>query len=121
MSAKVGLALASSRGGRRRALGKGPPRRTIPPGRSGKRLDPAVIRERFATAWQRARPIPGRGRGRGLDLARTMRTARSCPKPATTHPRQALREADALLADLLAEVDPERDAVLLVAPYQPAR
>lgn len=85
----------------------------------GKRLDPAVVRERFAAAWERA----GGGDGgvvlvEASDLARTMRY-----RPLVSEARydtiraQALREADDLLGDLVAQVDPERDAVLVVAPY----
>lgn len=116
---QVGLALASTNGvvddG---ALGKellvDDPARPF-----GKRLDAAVVRERFATAWQRA---DGDAGGvvvvEASDLARTMRY-----RPLVSEERydairaQALREADDLVADLLAAVDPERDAVLLVAPY----
>lgn len=85
----------------------------------GKRLDPAVVRARFSTAWQRAGGDAG-----GVvvveasDLARTMRYRPlvSEDRYATIRAR-ALLEADDLFGDLLAEVDPERDAVLLVGPY----
>lgn len=85
----------------------------------GKRLDPAAVRAQFDGAWRRA----GDGAGgvvlvEASDLARTMRY-----RPLVSAGRydairaQALREADVLLADLLADVDPERDSVLLVSPY----
>jgi hypothetical protein len=116
---QVGLSLASSDGvvddG---ALGKDvlidDPTRPF-----GKRLDPVVLVDRFTEAWQRA----DAGAGgvvlvEASDLARAMRY-----RPLVSSGRydairaQALREADALLADLLPVVDPDRDAVLLVAPY----
>lgn len=85
----------------------------------GKRLDTEVVGERFRAAWQRA----GEGTGgvvlvEASDLARAMRY-----RPLVSGPRyqtirtQAVREADRLLDTLLAEVDPDRDAVLVVAPY----
>jgi len=85
----------------------------------GKRLDPEVVRTRFREAWQRA----GHGGGgvvlvEASDLARTMRY-----RPLVSRPRydairaQAVQEADRLLGTLLDEVDPEHDAVLVVAPY----
>lgn len=85
----------------------------------GKRLDLVVLTERFREAWHQADDGSG-----GVvvveasDLARAMRY-----RPLVSAGRyeairsQALRGSDALLADLLAEVDQERDAVLLVAPY----
>lgn len=85
----------------------------------GKRLDPTAVLDHFDRAWQRA----GEGDGgvvlvEASDLARTMRY-----RPLVSSARydtiraQALRETDALLADLLAEVDAEHDSVLVVAPY----
>lgn len=114
---QVGLALASPDGvvdaG---ALGK--ELLVDDPGRPfGKRLDPAAVLDAFGTAWRQAD-----GGGVVLveasDLARAMRY-----RPLVARARydairaQALQEADALLGDLLDQVDERRDAVLLVAPY----
>ena len=86
----------------------------------GKRFDPVAVIDEFRTAWDRA----GDGDAGGVvlleasDLARTMRY-----RPLVSEPRydviraQALRDADDLLAGVLAEVDLEHDSVLLVAPY----
>lgn len=85
----------------------------------GKRLDLPVVREQFADAWHRG--ASGAGRVvlvEASDLARTMRYR---PLVSTTRyagiRAEALAEADDLVAALLEEVDPERDAVLLIAPY----
>lgn len=85
----------------------------------GKRLDRAVVLERFAAEWDRAaRGVGGVVLVEASDLARTMRY-----RPLVSAARydtiraQALREADALIAELLREVDLGRDTVLLVAPY----
>jgi len=85
----------------------------------GKRLDTDAVRTRFREAWQRA----GEGDGgvvlvEASDLARAMRY-----RPLVSGARyeairaQAVQEADRLLGDLLEEVDADRDAVLVVAPY----
>ena len=86
----------------------------------GKRLDPTAVLDHFQRAWSHA----GEGGGGGVvlveasDLARTMRY-----RPLVSAGRydtiraQALRETDRLVAGLLDSVDPERDSVLLVAPY----
>lgn len=85
----------------------------------GKRLDPDRVVERFEEAW--AAPD---GHDGGLvvveasDLARTMRYRdRVDSGRYSTLWSDALQSTDALVARLLAEVDPARDAVLLVAPY----
>lgn len=85
----------------------------------GQRFDPAVVLEELRAAWSQA----GQGAGgvvllEGSDLARTMRyrslvSARRYDVLRT----QALRDTDDLLADVLAEVDPARDSVLVLAPY----
>jgi hypothetical protein len=86
----------------------------------GARFDPAVVIDRFREVWGRA---GSSGTGgvvllEASDLARTMRyrSLVSAPRYDTIR-AQALRDADALLAEVLAEVDLERDAVLVVAPY----
>ena len=85
----------------------------------GQRLDVDQVVERFQVAWQ----TPA-GQDGGLvvveasDLARSMRYRDRVDSVRYEELRsQALQDTDALVARLLAEVDPERDAVLLVAPY----
>jgi hypothetical protein len=85
----------------------------------GQRLDSDQVVERFRSAWDAPADRPG-----GLviveasDLARSMRyrdrvdTARYAELRA-----QALADTDELVARLLTEVDPERDAVMVLAPY----
>ncbi|HEY3139618.1 MAG TPA: hypothetical protein VGJ86_00725 [Acidimicrobiales bacterium] len=85
----------------------------------GKRLDADQVVDRFKDAWE----APDHHQ-RGLvvveasDLARTMRYR---DRVDSTRYAQlwsdALRSTDELIADLLAEVDTSRDAVLLAAPY----
>jgi hypothetical protein len=85
----------------------------------GQRLDVDRVVERFRVAWQ----TPA-GQDGGLviveasDLARSMRYRDRVDSVRYEELRaQALADTDDLVARLLAEVDPERDAVLLVAPY----
>ncbi|HET6771865.1 MAG TPA: hypothetical protein VFH36_01050 [Acidimicrobiales bacterium] len=85
----------------------------------GQRLDLDRVTQRFQAAWR----APA-GRDGGLvvveasDLARSMRYRDRVDSARYEQLRsQALRDTDDLVARLLAEVDPERDAVLLVAPY----
>jgi hypothetical protein len=85
----------------------------------GERLAIDRVMARFEDAW--AAPA---GRDGGLvvveasDLARSMRYRDRVDADRYEELRsQALEDADRLVAELLAEVDPERDAVLLVAPY----
>jgi hypothetical protein len=85
----------------------------------GQRLDLDQVTRRFQAAWR----APA-GREGGLviveasDLARSMRYRDRVDSARYEQLRsQALRDTDDLVARLLAEVDPERDAVLLVAPY----
>ena len=116
---QVGLALASGEGVVDRGeLGKGllvdDPSRPF-----GKRLDHEALVEGFREAWATAAtPDGGVVLVEASDLARAMRyralvTASRYDAIRAT----ALEEADELLAALLAEVDPDQDAVLLVAPY----
>jgi hypothetical protein len=116
---QVGLALASGDGvvdagalGKELAVDD-------PPRPFGKRMDALAVLAGFRDAWEGAQGGAG-----GVvvveasDLARAMRyralvsAARYEAIRAT-----ALEEADELVGDLLASVDPDRDAVLLVAPY----
>ena len=90
-----------------------------PPSPFGKRLDPAAVAARFHEAWA----APG-GRPGGLvvveasDLARAMRYRDRVDADRYEELRaQALADTDVLVGRLLAEVDPARDAVLVVAPY----
>ncbi len=86
----------------------------------GKRFDPAVVLERFRSAWTRA---DGSDTGgvvllEASDLARAMRY-----RPVVSGPRydairaQALLDTDRLLGEVLAAVDLDTDSVLVVAPY----
>lgn len=96
----------------------------------GVRLDPAVVDERFQDAWDAAEPAASGGdgpKGGGLvlveasDLARTLRY-----RPIVDDERyhemwtQSLEQSDELLGRLLESVDPERDTVMVVAPYNRA-
>lgn len=85
----------------------------------GTRLDTGAVLERFRDAW--AAPD---GRDGGLvlveasDLARSMRYRGNIDSGRYDEMRtEALADTDALIGDLLAEVDLDTDAVLLVAPY----
>lgn len=85
----------------------------------GSRLDEDRVVERFEEQW----PAPG-GQPGGLvvveasDLARTMRYRdRVDTERYDELWAQSLADADELVGRLLAEVDPERDSVLLLAPY----
>jgi hypothetical protein len=82
----------------------------------GYRIDPDAFVESFASTW--AELDEGVVLVEASDLARTMRY-----RPLVSERQydelwaQAVSEADALLGRLLDEVDPERDSVLVVAPY----
>jgi hypothetical protein len=85
----------------------------------GVRLDADEVVRRFEDAWS----APA-GRDGGLvvveasDLARSMRYRERVEAARYEDLRaQALADTDQLVGRLLAEVDPDRDAVLLVAPY----
>jgi hypothetical protein len=85
----------------------------------GQRLDIDQVVERFRVAWQSPAGHDG-----GLviveasDLARSMRYRDRVDAVRYGELRaQALADADRLVDRLLAEVDPEQDAVLLVSPY----
>jgi hypothetical protein len=88
----------------------------------GVRLDHQVVLEHFAQDWAAAEPTGEDGGGVVLveasDLARTLRY-----RPMVGSERfarmwdAALLDTDRLVGELLAQVDPERDAVLVLAPY----
>ncbi|MCB1013430.1 MAG: hypothetical protein KDB15_17370, partial [Microthrixaceae bacterium] len=90
----------------------------------GVRLDPAKVMAAFTEAWAEAEPDPSAEDAGGVvvveasDLARTLRY-----RPIVDFERyramwlEALEHTDELVASLLDEVDPERDTVLVVAPY----
>jgi hypothetical protein len=85
----------------------------------GERLDPDAVLARFHEAWAAPDGRPG-----GLvvveasDLARTMRYRDRVDADRYDELwAQALRDTDDLVGRLLTEVDPERDTVLAVAPY----
>ncbi|MGH9186222.1 MAG: hypothetical protein ACRD0U_10480, partial [Acidimicrobiales bacterium] len=88
----------------------------------GYRLEHDAVLESFAEAW-------GDGSSderrvvlvEASDLARTMRYRPLVDAARYDELRQqAVADADALFEDLLAEVDPERDAVMVIAPYNQA-
>ncbi|HZA77728.1 MAG TPA: hypothetical protein VE623_15210 [Acidimicrobiales bacterium] len=85
----------------------------------GERLDADQVMAHFQDAW---RAPDGRDGGMVIveasDLGRTMRYRDRVDAARYDQLRaQALADSDALVGRLLASVDPERDAVLLVAPY----
>ncbi len=85
----------------------------------GQRFDPMAVLDAVRAAWTRA----GEGAGgvvllEASDLARTMRyRPLVSARRYDVLRRQALLDTDELLASVLAEVDPDRDSVLVVAPY----
>lgn len=85
----------------------------------GMRLDLDMVMSEFRDAWGEE---TGAERSVVLveasDLARTIRYRPLVDAERFTALRdEALREADALFAELLAETDPENDAVIVIAPY----
>ena len=85
----------------------------------GQRLDIEQVDQRFRTAWETPADHAG-----GLviveasDLARSMRYRDRVDVERYQELRsQALADTDDLVARLLEQVDPERDAVMLLAPY----
>jgi hypothetical protein len=85
----------------------------------GLRLDIDQVDQRFRTAWETPADRDG-----GLviveasDLARSMRFRDRVDEQRYQELRsQALADTDDLVARLLEQVDPERDAVMLLAPY----
>lgn len=91
----------------------------------GVRLDLDVVDERFQAIWKASDPAETGGGGMVLveasDLARTLRY-----RPIVDDDRYgemwatSLEQSDALLGRLLESVDPERDTVMVVAPYNRA-
>ncbi len=85
----------------------------------GQRFDPPVVLDQFRAAWTRA----AEGAGgvvllEASDLARVMRyRPLVSARRYDVLRRQALRDTDDLLADVLDNVNPDRDSVLVVAPY----
>ncbi|MGN6693035.1 MAG: hypothetical protein ACTHN0_02565 [Aquihabitans sp.] len=88
----------------------------------GVRLDPEVVDRRFQEIWKASDPAKAGGGGMVLveasDLARTLRY-----RPIVDDERydemwqQGLEQSDALLGRLLESVDPAKDTVMVVAPY----
>jgi hypothetical protein len=115
---QVGLALASGDGVVDRGeLGKGllvdDPSRPF-----GKRVDRQALVDAFREAWGAASSDGGVVLVEASDLARAMRYRAVVTSSRYDAIRAtALEEADELLGTLLAEVDPARDSVLVVAPY----
>ena len=88
----------------------------------GTRLDPDVVAERFRTAWAAAAPTETDAGGVVLveasDLARVLRyrTMVDASRYATLR-QEALLAADDLFGRMMADVDPARDTVIVLAPY----
>jgi hypothetical protein len=80
----------------------------------GVRLDRTAVLDAFRTEWTDGAVVMVEG----SDLVRAV-AARfdTRPGPATDQFDAALRRTDALVGALLAEVDPRRDAVVVVSPY----
>jgi hypothetical protein len=88
----------------------------------GLRMDVDLAVERFREHWRAAAPGHGANGGtvvvEASDLARTMRYRDSVDSSRYDELwADALADADELAGRLLEEVDPARDAVLLLAPY----
>jgi hypothetical protein len=116
---QVALALAGTNG----VVADGALRRDLlrddPSAIFGVRLDIAAVAEAFRQVWS---PQPG-GRGtvvlvEASDLARTLRYWQmvDAERYATLW-AESLSDSDDLFATLMAEVDPSRDTVMVVAPY----
>lgn len=85
----------------------------------GRRFNPEVVLSTFASAWEVEGPAVVLVEA--SDLARAAGYARrSTPAQARALREQALRDADALLGDLLDRVDPATDAVLVLSPVAPS-
>jgi len=84
----------------------------------GVRLDPSVVVEQFRAEWDASSASGGVVLIEASDLARTLRY-----RPFVDDDRyltlwdEALAQSDALLGQVLTNVDLDRDTVLLVAPY----
>lgn len=87
----------------------------------GRHLDNDRVVESFQELWRGSRTRPpddGVVLVEASDLARTMRYRDRVDSTRYDELwEQALRDADALVARLLDEIDPARDAVMLLAPY----
>jgi hypothetical protein len=119
---QVGLALANSDG----VIGAGDLDTGLlladPARPFGLRLDVDLVVESFREHWRAAAPEGSASGGvvvvEASDLARTMRYRDSIDGSRYDELwSDALADADELVGRLLDEVDPSRDAVLLVAPY----
>lgn len=87
----------------------------------GRRLDNDRVLERFTELWE---PSPSSDEDPGLvvveasDMARTLRYRNLVDTDRYDELwAQSLADADELAGQVLAEVDPERDSVILLAPY----
>lgn len=119
---QVGLALADTSG----VVADGALEKSIlrgdPEAIFGLRFDHESVLQRFDESWGRATPEADETGGVVLvemsDLARTLRYR---PVVGSDRYRElwegALQDSDALFARLMSRVDPQRDAVLVVAPY----
>jgi hypothetical protein len=84
----------------------------------GVRLDEEAVATSFTEAWDAAAGPGGLVLVEASDLARVMRYRPFVDSERYREMRaQALEDSDALLARLLASVDPTRDSVVVVAPY----
>lgn len=84
----------------------------------GRRLDRTEVLAAFDREWDGHQRVVALVEASDLARASAYRP-RSTPAQARSLRSEALVEADALLADLLERTDPERDAVLVVAPTAP--
>ena len=81
----------------------------------GRRLDPTEVLRTFDQEWQRQERAVVLVEASDLSRASAY-SPRSSPDQARKLTQEALEDADALLGDLLERVDPESDAVLVLAP-----
>ncbi len=89
--------------------------RSDPAAPFGRRLDPAVVLAEFDRAWER----PGRSvvLVEASDLSRAAAYGARADAAQTTRLRsEALADADAMVGELVSRTDPDRDAVVVMAP-----
>jgi hypothetical protein len=121
---QVGLSLADTEG----VLADGALRRDLlrddPSAIFGVRLDIPVVHDRFRQVWGAAPTTAEAGAVVVVEASDMARTLRYWPVVGTerfsTLWAEALSDADDLFAQLMTEVDLERDTVLVVAPYNRA-
>lgn len=85
----------------------------------GRRLDPVKVADEFERAWNQQEHAVVLVEASDLSRAAAYRP-RSTRRQAGSLRARALQDADDLLGRLLKQVDPERDAVLVVSPLDPS-